>query len=50
MNFKVEEAGEKKNIVINSDFANLKNLHQNLLSAMKMHNSVKFKAAKNSSI
>lgn len=35
---------------MNSDYANLKNLHDNLLDALKMHRSAKFKVARNCSV
>jgi hypothetical protein len=50
MKLKTEEMGIEKQRAIGCDFANLKNLHQSLLEAMKLHNSNKFKVARNSSI
>ena len=44
------EKGQQKKIAFNSDFANLKNMHQSLQQAMKMHHSNKFKTARYSQI
>ena len=50
MDLHTVEKGIEKKTAFNADFANLKNLHMNLLQAMKMHNSNKFKTARNSSV
>lgn len=50
LNFRVNEDGKIVNNLVNSDFANLKNLHNCLMSAMKLHQSTRFKTARNSSV
>lgn len=50
LNFRVEEGEKVANNFVNSDFANLKNLQNQLLSAMKLHRSARFKSARNSSV
>lgn len=39
-----------ENNVVQSDYANLKNLQENLNAALKLHKSNKFKMASNSSV
>lgn len=50
MSLHTEDKGVAKKTVFNTDLANLKNLHQSLMQAMKMHNSNSFKLARNSSV
>lgn len=50
-----EEKGGKdekgvERIAFNTNFSNLKNLHQSLQGALKMHNSSKFNLARYSSV
>lgn len=49
LNLKVDEGNRIVNNFVNCDFANLKNLHSQLASAMRLHRSARFKAARNSS-
>jgi hypothetical protein len=50
LNFRVNEGGKIVNNLVNSDFCNLKNLQNSLLAAMKLHQSARFKTARNSSV
>lgn len=50
LNFKIKQGNRIVNNLVNSDFANLKHLQQSLNEAMKMHQSSRFKMARNSSV
>ena len=50
LNFKINEHLTKKSIPVHCNYANLKHLQQSLQEALKMHNSAKFRSARNSSI
>ncbi len=50
LNFKITKEGELTNNLVNCDYANLKNIHNTLTTAMKLHRSGKFKTARNSSV
>lgn len=49
LNLRVEEGERVANNFVQCDFANLKNLQNQLNSAMRLHRSARFKAARNSS-
>jgi hypothetical protein len=50
LNFRVKEGEKVVNNLVNADFANVIHLHEQLQAAMKMHQSGRFKMARNSSI